>query len=497
MSIADKVTQLTNIRAAIRTALISKGISAASSHNFTNFAADISAIPTGVSLQSKSVSPSASAQTVTPDSGYDGLSQVDVAAAPLETRTVTPTAAGLQVEKSSNSYYGLEKVNVNGDANLAAGNIKSGVSIFGVNGSYSPSFQLQSKSATPTTSQQVVTPDSGYDGLSQVTVGAVALQSKNVTPNAAGQTVAPDSGYLGLSAVTLPREANLVPANIRNTISIFGVVGTYEAGTVAEVGALIDVTCSSNITSVIGTISTYTATAYKSGNHAYLVIPKDYTGTLTITGYNNGTQVAQTTVTITAIDKYTAQLSTASWVYNNGVWTGVTEKVWTKFSANYIYDSYSWGAIIYSYSNTLDVDENASNLEAHGVAWEQTVSPYYTYHYYYKPAAYLNAISSRGYTKARVKVEIPASNAGNCVFRVGFKIDAVPGTGSDSDLNKNSFTVYHDTTGTAGTAVSDEFVLDFGQATDNLYLVCAIMQPYGSSAAGTAGYGRIKEIQFE
>lgn len=32
---------------------------------------------------------------------------------------------------------------------------------------------LQSKTATPTTSQQVITPDNNYDGLSQVTVNAV------------------------------------------------------------------------------------------------------------------------------------------------------------------------------------------------------------------------------------------------------------------------------------------------------------------------------------
>ena len=202
MSIADKITQLTNIRAAIRTALQNKGIAAAVSHNFADFAADIAAIATGANLQAKSVSPSTSQQVVSPDSGYDGLSSVTVAGAPLQTRTVTPTAAGLTVEKSSSSWYGLFRVNVNGDSNLVAGNIKSGVSIFGVAGSYAPSVVTQEKSVTPTASQQEVTPDSGKY-LSKVTVAAAPLETKSVTPSTAQQTISPSSGKIGMSQVTV------------------------------------------------------------------------------------------------------------------------------------------------------------------------------------------------------------------------------------------------------------------------------------------------------
>ena len=67
---------------------------------------------------------------------------------------------------------------------IIATNIKQGVTILGVTGSYSgEGVNLQSKTGTSSFTAQTVTADAGYDALSQVTVNAMPYSE---TDNAAG-----------------------------------------------------------------------------------------------------------------------------------------------------------------------------------------------------------------------------------------------------------------------------------------------------------------------
>ena len=139
MSVADEILRLQNDSAAIASAIAAKGVTVPSGSGYDDYATLIGSISTAPSLQSKTATPSTSQQTITADNGYDGLSQVTVSAIQTETKSATPTTSSQDITPTSGKY--LTKVTVDAvtssiDANITAGNIKSGVSILGVTGNY-------------------------------------------------------------------------------------------------------------------------------------------------------------------------------------------------------------------------------------------------------------------------------------------------------------------------------------------------------------------------
>ena len=227
-------------------------------------------------LQKKTATPTKSSQTITPDSGYDGLSEVDINPIPaeyiiptgelsvtsngqkdvtqyssidvdiepnLQSKSATPTKSSQTVTADS-TYDGLSSVTVNpipneyiipsGSKSITANGTSDVTSYSSVNVNVQPS--LQSKTTTPTKSEQVITAESSYDGLSSVTVNPIPneyiipsgsksitengtsdvtayasvsidvqpdLQIKTATPTTSTQEITADSAYDGLSKVTV------------------------------------------------------------------------------------------------------------------------------------------------------------------------------------------------------------------------------------------------------------------------------------------------------
>lgn len=194
---------------------------------------DVGIVP---KLQSKSVATNGS---VVADEGYCGLDSVTVAvpATPTQEKTVDLAMASGNQVISPDAGKNLSKVTVTKPSTLVASNIKTGVSIGGVTGSLEAKKEEEAKEVdlAMASGNQTITPTSGKV-LSQVVVKkpatliagnikkdvniggvtgtlepqtAPTLQTKTVTPTKSQQSVSPDSGYDGLSLVTV----NAIPDN--------------------------------------------------------------------------------------------------------------------------------------------------------------------------------------------------------------------------------------------------------------------------------------------
>lgn len=181
------------------------------------FVAAVENVQTAPVLQEKAATPGTSQQEITPDNGYDGLSKVTVAAMPTATQatpSITVSTAGKITASASQSAgyvaagtksatkqlttqaaktvtpgtanqtavasgrYTTGAVTVKGDANLAAGNIKSGVSIFGVAGSLDPG---SSKGMKFTSINETKSISVDFGGHAKITVGsAVVAEYPNI-----------------------------------------------------------------------------------------------------------------------------------------------------------------------------------------------------------------------------------------------------------------------------------------------------------------------------
>ena len=100
------------------------------------------------------------------------------------TGTISAVAGSYNIQAGYHDGSGTVSIDSTEQAKIIASNIKDGVEILGVTGTYTgEGVTAQTKNATPYTTAQTILPDSGYDYLAQVNIAAISYVE---TDNAAG-----------------------------------------------------------------------------------------------------------------------------------------------------------------------------------------------------------------------------------------------------------------------------------------------------------------------
>ena len=143
-----------------------------------------------------------------------------------EGQTYTPTTTNQVV---NSGYYLVGDQIILGDSNLLAQNIRNGVSIFGVNGTFT--------SDANATAGELLKNKTAYVNGQKITGTIESKVAATYTPGTQNQTIA--SGQYLSGAQTITGDANLAAGNIKKGISIFGVAGTFTGDANATAGEII------------------------------------------------------------------------------------------------------------------------------------------------------------------------------------------------------------------------------------------------------------------
>lgn len=222
--------------------------------------------------------------TVTPSALAEGYTAHDKSGAAI---TGTATGGSMVIRDEQDSHGGTVR-------SITAGSVVQGTKTITENGTYdvaeyadasvnvpAPEPELQAKTATPSTSQQVITADSGYDGLSQVTVSAMP----------SGSATTPTTSITANPSISVNSSTGLITASVSGSKSVTpsvsaGYVSNGTAGTVSVSGSNTSQLTTQAAKTVTPSTSSQTAVAagrYTTGAVTVAAMPSGTAGTPTAT----------------------------------------------------------------------------------------------------------------------------------------------------------------------------------------------------------------------
>ena len=223
MSIASEITRLQTAKSDLKTSIENKGVTVPSATTIDGYSLLVDQISTGATLQSKSVTPTESAQTVSPDVGYDGLSSVSVGAisstyigSDIAQRSSSDlTASGATVTAPSGYYAeNASKTVASGSASTPATTVTANPSISVNSSGLITASVSATKSVTPTVS-------AGY--VSSGTAGTITVSGSNTqqlttksaatyTPTTSTQTIASGQYLTGAQTINPIPSEYIIPS---------------------------------------------------------------------------------------------------------------------------------------------------------------------------------------------------------------------------------------------------------------------------------------------